>query len=66
MKSRACTQLDANLPTPLVGEISITVFVDSDHGHDKVTRISIRGMIAYIRDAIDRKSVAYVAIVEHT
>ena len=37
----AAEELDANLPTPLVGEISINVFVDSDHGHDKVTRRSI-------------------------
>ena len=34
----AAEELDANLPTPLVEEISITFFVDSDHGHDKVTR----------------------------
>ena len=40
-------ELDANLPTPLVGEISITVFVDSDHGNDKVTRILIMGLIAF-------------------
>ena len=33
--------------TPLVGEISITVFVDSDHRHDKVTR-SITGLIAFL------------------
>ena len=41
-------ELDANLSTPLVGEISITVFVDSDHGHDKVTRRSIMGLIAFL------------------
>ena len=44
----AAEELDANLPTPLVGEISITVFVDSDHRHDKVTRRSIMGLIAFL------------------
>ena len=29
-------------------EIIITVFVDSDHGHDKVTRRSITGLIAFL------------------
>ena len=43
----AAEELDANLPMPLVGDISITVFVDSDHGHDKVTRRSITGLIAF-------------------
>ena len=43
----AAKELDANLPTSLVGGISITVFVDSDHGHDEVTRISITGLIAF-------------------
>ena len=41
-------KLDANIPTPLVREISITVFVASDHGHDKVTRRSIMGLIAFL------------------
>ena len=44
----AAKELDANLPTPLMEEISITVFVDSDHGHDKVTRRSITGLIAFL------------------
>ena len=44
----AAEELDSNLPTPLVGEISITIFVDSDHGHDKVTRRSITGLIAFL------------------
>ena len=44
----AAEELDANLPTQLVEEISITVFVDSDHGHDKVTRGSFTGMIAFL------------------
>ena len=41
-------ELDANIPTPLVEEIRITVFVHSDHGHDKLTRISITGLIAFL------------------
>ena len=44
----AAKELDANLPTPLEGEISIIVFVDSDHGHDKVTRRSITCLIAFL------------------
>ena len=44
----AARELDANILTPLMGEISITVFVDSDHGHDKVTRRSITGLIAFL------------------
>ena len=44
----AAEELDANLLTPLVEEISITVFVDGNHGHDKVTRQSITGLIAFL------------------
>ena len=44
----AAEELDANLPTPLVEDISITVFVDSDHGNDKLTRRSITGLIAFL------------------
>ena len=44
----AAEELDANLPTSLVGEIIITVFVDSDHGHDELTRRSITGLIAFL------------------
>ena len=44
----AAEELDANLPTPLVEDISITVFVNSNHGHDKVTRRSISGLIAFL------------------
>ena len=44
----AAKELDANLPTPPVEEISITVFVDRNHGHDNVTRRSITGLIAFL------------------
>ena len=44
----AVEELDMNLPTPLVDKISITVFVDSDHAHDKVTQQLITGLIAFV------------------
>ena len=44
----AYKELDPNLPTSLVEEISITVLVDSDHGNDQVTRRSITGLIAFL------------------
>ena len=44
----AAEELNTNLPTPLVEEIIITVFVDSDHGHDKITRRSITGLIVLL------------------
>ena len=40
--------MDDYLPPPLVGEMSITVFVDSAHAHDKVTRGSITGIIMLV------------------
>ena len=44
----AVEEIDANLPTPLVDELAITMFVDSDHAHDKVTRRSITGLIVLV------------------
>ena len=41
----AAELLDTDLPPPLVDEIAITAFVDSDHAHDKVTRRSMTGII---------------------
>ena len=41
-------ELDANLPTPVVDEMAISVFVDSDHAHDKLTRRSITGMMIFV------------------
>ena len=40
--------IDGCLPPPLVNELVITVFVDSDHAHDKVTRRSITGIIMLV------------------
>ena len=44
----AAEELDANLPTPLVEEISITIFIDSENAHEKVTRRLIKGLIAFL------------------
>jgi hypothetical protein len=44
----AIEELDANIPEALVDEMQITVFVDSDHAHDKVTRRSITGIIMFV------------------
>ena len=41
-------EVDANIPTPLIEEITITCFVDSDHSHDTVTRRSITGSPCFI------------------
>jgi hypothetical protein len=44
----ASEDIDQRLPSPLVDEISITVLVDSDHVHDKVTRRLIPGTIIFV------------------
>ena len=41
-------EIDAKIPIPLIDELEITTFVDSDHAHDKVTRRSITGIIIII------------------
>ena len=41
-------EIDRNVPPPLVDEMAITVFVDSDHAHDKMTRRSMTGMIIFV------------------
>ena len=41
-------ELDKELPKALVPEMAITVLVDSDHAHDKVTRRSITGLLIFI------------------
>ena len=40
--------IDDYLPPPLVDELKVTVFVDSDHAYDKVTRRSITGIIMLV------------------
>lgn len=44
----AAEEIDAKLPTPLIDEIEVTAFVDSDHAHDKVTRRSIKGLLLLV------------------
>jgi hypothetical protein len=44
----ACEEIDAKLPEALIDEMAITVFVDSDHAHDKITRRSITGIIMFV------------------
>jgi hypothetical protein len=41
----AAEELDTRLPIPLIDELEVTTFVDSDHAHDKVTRRSITGLL---------------------
>lgn len=40
--------LDPRFPEPLLKELEINMFCDSDHGHDKVTGRSITGLIAFV------------------
>jgi hypothetical protein len=42
-------EIDTNAPSPLVEEMEITVFVDSDHVHDQATRKSITGIVIFVR-----------------
>ena len=44
----ASEEVDSNVPDPRVDEMKISVFVDSDHAHDKVTRRSMTGMIIFV------------------
>ena len=41
-------ELDCKLPEALVDEMKITVFVDSDHAHDQVSRRSITGVVIFV------------------
>jgi len=46
---KASEEVDCNLPKPLVNELlDITVFVDSDHAHDKITHRSATGLIIFV------------------
>jgi len=40
--------IDPRFPVPLSEEMAITMFVDADHGHDKVTGRSITGFICMV------------------
>ena len=41
----AAEESDVAVPEPLIDEIQVTAFVDSDHAHDRVTRHSITGLV---------------------
>ena len=41
-------EIDINVPEPLIQELAITCFVDSDHSHDTVTRRSITGLVIFL------------------
>jgi hypothetical protein len=44
----AAEDIDPDLPDGLVDEMAITVMVDSDHAHDKLTRRSVTGIIIFV------------------
>ena len=44
----AVEDIDNYIPPPLVDDLAVTVFVNSDHAHDKVTRQSITGIIMIV------------------
>jgi hypothetical protein len=44
----ACEEVGTNVPEPLIDELAITVFVDSDHAHDKITRRSVTGIMIFV------------------
>jgi hypothetical protein len=41
-------ELDPKFPEPLLKELDVNMFCDSDHGHDKVTGRSITGIICFV------------------
>ena len=41
-------EVDCKVPVPLIDELEITAFVDSDHAHDRVTRRSITGLLILV------------------
>ena len=41
-------EIDDKLPEPLMDELDVTIFVDSNHGHDLVTGKSITGVIIFV------------------
>ena len=41
-------EIDEKVPEPLLDELKITAYVDSDHAHDKVTRRSMTGLIIFV------------------
>eukprot|EP00957_Ditylum_brightwellii_P036623 2774597-Ditylum_brightwellii.AAC.1 len=46
--SEATEMVNEQVPDPIFNEIAITVYVDSDHTHDKHTQRSITGLIIFV------------------
>ena len=44
----AAEEIDTKVPVPMIDELEITTFVDSDHAHDKSTRRSITGLLILV------------------
>ena len=40
--------IDPCFPIPLINGIDLTIFADSDHCHDKLTGISVSGLIVFL------------------
>jgi len=41
-------EMNQRHPTPKMKEVSTTIYVDADHGHDKITGRSITGIISFV------------------
>ena len=41
-------EIDSKVPAPMIDELDITAFVNSDHAHDKNTRRSITGLLILV------------------
>jgi len=41
-------EIDEKIPKPIMKELDVTIFVDSNHGHDLVTGKSITGVIIFV------------------
>ena len=39
---------DPKVPEPLMKELTVSIFVDSNHGHDKITGKSVTGIIVFV------------------
>ena len=44
----ATEEIDCKVPEPMIDELEITAFVDSDHAHDRTTRRSITGLLILV------------------
>lgn len=45
---KAKEEIDDKVPEPLLDELKITAYVDSDHAHDKISRRSMMGLIIFV------------------